>query len=177
PKSWSLLFLRSPLGFHHGEESESGSGDQKTALKSIELGINRLEGDLGHQKAVATGEKETVECGLAFRSIGYKSVVDANQKIVPGLYAAGWLKRGPIGTGDTIVADWTGGQTMLNNNQEAPKDQRSTNPVLDLLHSRGHKTVSYADWKIEQKGFGLGAKVGKPREKFLSVEEMLKVLD
>ncbi|KAG0195686.1 NADPH-adrenodoxin reductase, partial [Mortierella sp. GBA43] len=89
-------------------------------------------------------------------------VVDVNQKIVPGLYAAGWLKRGPIGviattmadayqTGDTIVADWIGGQAMLNNDQEAPKDQRSTNPVLDLLHSRGHKTVSYADWKkIEQ---------------------------
>jgi adrenodoxin-NADP+ reductase len=105
------------------------------------------------------------------------------------LYAAGWLKRGPIGviattmadayqTGDTIVADWTGGQAMLNNDQEAPKDQRSTNPVLDLLHSRGHKTVSYADWKkIEQKEFELGAKVDKPREKFLSVEEMLKVLD
>jgi adrenodoxin-NADP+ reductase len=104
PKSWSLLFLRSPLGFH-GEVSESGSGDKKTVLKSIELGINRLEGDLGHRKAVATGEKETLECGLAFRSIGYKSVgilgvpfderkgivpnldgkvVDANQKIVSG---------------------------------------------------------------------------------------------
>ncbi|KAI8345184.1 hypothetical protein B0O80DRAFT_394795 [Mortierella sp. GBAus27b] len=223
PKSWSLLFLRSPLGFQ-GEESESGSGDQKTALKSIELGINRLEGDLGHRKAVATGEKETLECGLAFRSIGYKSVgilgvpfderkgivpnldgkVSSPQRdpdpsrvpsfeslrpLVPGLYAAGWLKRGPIGviattmadayqTGDTIVADWIGGQAMLNNDQEAPKDQRSTNPVLDLLHSRGHKTVCYADWKkIEQKEFELGAKVGKPREKFLSVEEMLNVLD
>ncbi|KAI8346600.1 hypothetical protein B0O80DRAFT_479242 [Mortierella sp. GBAus27b] len=176
-KSWSLLFLRSPLGFQ-GEESESGSGDQKMALKSIELGINRLERDLGHRKAVATGENETLECGLAFRSIGYKSA--------PGLYAAGWLKCGPIGVIATTMADayripdWRHhrGQTMLNNNQEAPKDQRSTNPVLDLLHSRGNKTVSYADWKkIEQKGFELGAKVGKPREKFLSVEEMLKMLD
>ncbi|KAI8358824.1 hypothetical protein B0O80DRAFT_495482 [Mortierella sp. GBAus27b] len=139
------------------------------------------KGDLGHRKAVATGEMETLECRLAFRSIGYKSVgilgvpFDERKGIVPNMDARLFV---PDQTGDTIVADWTGGQAMLNNDQEVPKDQRSTNPVLDLLHSRGHKTVSYADWKkIEQKEFELGAKVGKPRETFLSVEEMLNVLD
>ncbi|KAF9134474.1 NADPH-adrenodoxin reductase [Mortierella sp. 14UC] len=200
PKSWSLQFLRSPLGF---------TSDDKDQLKAIELGINRLEGGSSNRKAVATGEKEMLECGLAFRSIGYKSVgiqgipfderkgvvpnmdgkvIDAEQNIVPGFYASGWLKRGPIGviattmadayqTADTVIADWTSGQPMLNN--VASSDSSSSkNPVLELLKSKGHKTISYQDWKkIEQKEIELGAKVGKPREKLLTVEEMLKVVD
>ncbi|KAF9437525.1 NADPH-adrenodoxin reductase [Entomortierella beljakovae] len=204
PKSWSLTFLRSPLGF-------MGDGSEPSQLEAIELGINRLEGQDNNRKAVGTGEKEILKCGLAFRSIGYKSVgiqgipfdgrkgivpntdgkvIDADQKFVPGLYASGWLKRGPIGviattmadayqTGDTIISDWTRGEPMLNSNDNSHPDQKQgAKPILDLLHSRGHKTVSYNDWKkIEQKEFELGAKSGKPREKFLSVEEMLKVLD
>ncbi|KAG0370103.1 ferredoxin reductase precursor [Gamsiella multidivaricata] len=200
PKSWSLMFLRSPLGFQ-GDSTH----DQ---LKAIELGINHLEGEDHSRKAVATGQKETLECGLAFRSIGYKSVgiqgipfderrgivpnmdgkvMDADRNMVPGLYAAGWLKRGPIGviastmadayqTGDTIIADWRSGQPMLNSEESASKE--GGEPVLELLRSKGHKTVSYEDWKkIEQKEFELGAKVGKPREKFLTTEEMLKAMD
>ncbi|KAG0081685.1 NADPH-adrenodoxin reductase [Linnemannia elongata] len=198
PKSWSLQFLRSPLGF---------SGDSDNQLKAIELGINRLEGESSNRKAVATGEKETLACDLAFRSIGYKSVgiqgipfderkgvvpnldgkvVDAEQNIVPGFYASGWLKRGPIGviattmadayqTADTMISDFTSGKAMLNNDTSSKEGGK---PLLELLKSKGHKTVSYKDWKkIEQKECELGAKVGKPREKFLTVEEMLKVLD
>ncbi|KAF9284542.1 hypothetical protein BGZ68_004609 [Mortierella alpina] len=201
PKSWSLQFLRSPLGFTGTDES---SGSQ---LKAIELGINRLEGESNNRKAVATGAKESLDCGLAFRSIGYKSVgiqgvpfderkgvvpnmdgkvLDAEQNIVPGLYASGWLKRGPIGviattmadayqTADTIIADWTTGKPMLTADSTPKEGCKS---LLALLHSKGHRTVSYKDWKkIEQKEFELGARVGKPREKFLTVEEMLKVLD
>ncbi|KAG0003303.1 hypothetical protein BGZ65_001838 [Modicella reniformis] len=207
PKSWTLLFLRSPLGFQG--EGEQAAANGKRALISVELGFNRLEGELGHRKAVTTGETETLKCGLAFRSIGYKSVgidgvpfnerkgivpningkvIDADQNIVPGLYASGWLKRGPIGviattmadayqTAETIISDWTSGQPMLNND-ESSIEQGEYKPVMEILRSKGHRIVSYADWKkIEQKEIELGALVGKPREKLLTVEEMLKVLD
>ena len=85
PKSWSLQFLRSPLGFTGTDES---SGSQ---LKAIELGINRLEGENNSRRAVATGAKESLECGLAFRSIGYKSIgiqgvpFDERKGIVPNM--------------------------------------------------------------------------------------------
>ncbi|KAF9998846.1 NADPH-adrenodoxin reductase [Modicella reniformis] len=106
---------------------------------------------------------------------------------VPGLYAAGWLKC-PIEvitstmtdayqTAETIIADWTSGQPMLSND-ESSIEQGNRKPVLELLLSKGHRSVSHANWKkIEQKEFGLGALVGKPREKILTVEEMLKVPD
>ncbi|KAG0034060.1 hypothetical protein BGZ81_006401 [Podila clonocystis] len=196
PKSWSLHFLRSPLGF---------SGDGKVGtLKAIELGINRLEGEDNNRRAAATGAKEELRCGLAFRSIGYKSVgiqgvpfdsrkgivpnmdgkvVDENSKTVPGLYASGWLKRGPIGviastmadayqTADKIISDWNQGEPMLESLSSCGT------PVLDILRNKGHKVVSYQDWKkIEQKEFEMGAKLGKPREKFVTVEEMLKAIN
>lgn len=79
-------------------------------------------------------------------------------------------------TADTIIADWTRGEPMLNNLQETPKT--GSKAVLEMLSARGHRTVSYKDWKkIEQKEFERGLKVGKPREKFLTVAEMLKALD
>lgn len=78
-------------------------------------------------------------------------------------------------TADTMISDWTSGKAMLNNDTS---NKEGGKPVLELLKSKGHKTISYQDWKkIEQKEFELGAKVGKPREKFLTVEEMLKVVD
>ncbi|KAF9896353.1 hypothetical protein BX616_007631, partial [Lobosporangium transversale] len=82
PKSWSLLFLRSPLGFQ---------GDEHGQLTSIELGINRLEGEEHNRKAVPTGETETLKCDLAFRSIGYKSLgiqgvpFDSRKGIIPNV--------------------------------------------------------------------------------------------
>ncbi|KAF9393405.1 hypothetical protein CPC16_002099, partial [Podila verticillata] len=201
PKSWSLQFLRSPLGF-----SGDGNGSSGT-LKAVELGINRLEGEDHNRRAVPTGAKEELKCGLAFRSIGYKSVgiqgvpfngrkgivpnkdgkvVDENSNVVPGLYASGWLKHGPIGviastmadayqTADTIISDWAQGEPMLNESLVEPSGGA---PVLDILRSKGHKTVSYQDWKkIEQREFEMGTKLGKPREKFVTVEDMLKAID
>ncbi|KAF9936214.1 hypothetical protein BGZ65_002655 [Modicella reniformis] len=53
---------------------ERGAVNEKQPLTSIELGINRLEGELGYRKAVATGETETFKYGLAFRTVGDKNV-------------------------------------------------------------------------------------------------------
>src|SRR5438876_9239986 len=68
----------------------------------------------------------TLACGLLFRSIGYKGVaipgvpfdprqgvfpsrdgriVDEAGAVIPGLYAAGWIKRGPTGIIGTNRAD------------------------------------------------------------------------
>lgn len=82
PKSWTLMFLRSPLGF---------KGNDRQELESIQLGINRLEGDGKNRKAVLTEQRESLNCGLAFRSIGYKSIgilgvpFDERKGIVPNM--------------------------------------------------------------------------------------------
>lgn len=78
-------------------------------------------------------------------------------------------------TADTIISDWAQGEPMLNESLVEPNGGA---PVLDILRSKGHKTVSYQDWKkIEQREFEMGTKLGKPREKFVTVEDMLKAID
>ena len=79
---------------------------------------NRLSGPPFEQSARGTGERIELPAGLVFRSIGYKGtampgvpfdprqgvfptraarIVDAPGTVVPGLYACGWIKRGPTG--------------------------------------------------------------------------------
>ena len=60
----ALRFLRSPLQI---------LGDDR--VQGLRVGVNRIEARAdGSLSAVATGEHETLECGLVLRSIGYRGV-------------------------------------------------------------------------------------------------------
>src|SRR5919198_1563290 len=116
-------------------------GDGK--VERIVVGKNELQrDDSGRIRAVDTGERETIECGLVLRSIGYRGIPiegipfdegsglihnaggrihDGSGEQVPGLYAVGWIKRGPSGvigtnkkdaqeTVDQLFADLEGGK-------------------------------------------------------------------
>ena len=111
-----LRFLCSPVEI---------KGDSK--VESIVIGHNRLERDEGGRiRAVDTGEREEIECGLVFRSIGYKGiglegvpfdsdrgtirneggrVLDDDGAQVEGQYVVGWIKRGPSGVIGTNKKD------------------------------------------------------------------------
>ncbi|KAI8067887.1 hypothetical protein BC940DRAFT_300686, partial [Gongronella butleri] len=110
-KSWRLQFLRSPTAI---------LADDENRVKGIRYEINKLEGNIEKQRAVGTGQFEEQACGLVLRSIGYRSlplagvpfdqhrglipniygkIVQASdaKNTLPGMYTAGWLKRGPTG--------------------------------------------------------------------------------
>lgn len=191
-KSWTANFLRSPV--------EVLKKANENRVSGIKYEINRLEGPLDQRKAVGTGEFETQECGVILTSIGYKSlaidgipfdsrkglvpnrygkVLDGEEEL-PGMYTSGWLKRGPTGvivstmadayeTADTIVDDLKNGRDML---------QPSESNLDSLLKEHNIRPVSYSDWKkIEAQEFALGEKLGKPREKFSNIPDMLAVLE
>src|SRR5438876_7903512 len=63
PVTVRLRFLASPVALH-GEEK----------VESVELVRNKLEEQEGRLVAVPTSERETLECGLVFRSVGYRGV-------------------------------------------------------------------------------------------------------
>ncbi|KAI8641360.1 hypothetical protein BD408DRAFT_476331 [Parasitella parasitica] len=194
-KSWTAQFLRSPVEILA----------RNNRIHGIKYEINRLEGPLEKRRAVGTGEFESQECGMVFTSIGYKSVpiegvpFDDRQGRVPnhygkivegdnevaGMYTSGWLKRGPSGvivstmtdayeTADTIVEDLKNGKEMLGNLQ-SPK--LGAEGLERLMKERHIQPVSYDDWKkIEAAEFAMGEKLGKPREKFTNIQDMLTVL-
>ncbi|OJD32251.1 ferredoxin-nadp+ reductase [Diplodia corticola] len=99
-----------------------------------------------------------------------------------GMYVAGWVKRGPTGviastmedafvTADSIVDDWKRGAMFLEG------DARGWE-VLKGEVVAGARPVSWEDWRrIDGVERERGRERGKERVKFVTREDMLRVLD
>ncbi|KAJ2840426.1 NADPH-adrenodoxin reductase [Coemansia sp. 'formosensis'] len=131
-KSFTLSFLKSPVEVL----------PDQAAPQRIRFQINRLEGPVDAARAVGTGEFVDVPCGLILRSIVYASTpldgapfdgcrkiipniagrATDNGELVPRLYAAGWVKCGPVG----VIAT-----TM----QDAYRTADAV--IMDLVHAQG----------------------------------------
>jgi ferredoxin/flavodoxin---NADP+ reductase len=174
-----LRFLASPVAIL-GEERVEG----------IELVRNRLEPDeSGALRAVPTGETETLRCGIVFRSVGYRGVAlpglpfdeargtiaNDRGRVAPGVYAAGWIKRGPSGVIGTNKKDATETvELLLEDLRAAPRKDRSPDEIEQLLLERGVRLVVYAGWaSIDELERTAGEKLGRPRVKLCTWDELL----
>ncbi|XP_058477655.1 NADPH:adrenodoxin oxidoreductase, mitochondrial isoform X1 [Solea solea] len=189
-RTWGFRFFRSPVEVLADTEGGRTAG--------IRLAVNRLEGSGDGARAVLTGEVEDVSCGLVISSIGYKSIpidssvpFDSHKAIVPntmgrvqqttGLYCSGWLKTGPTGViATTMNNSFDTARSLVEDMDSGTLDVSATRPgsqsICALLEERGVKPVTFSDWeKINSVETRRGEAVGKPREKLLSVEEMLQV--
>lgn len=168
----------------------------QSAIESVVLEKNQLSGEAGQQKARGSGEFETLPCGLFFRSVGYRGLpmvgvpFDERKGVFPnekgritgaeGLYVTGWIKRGPSGVIGTNKPDSveTVAQLLADLPQLAPCAQPDSAALQALLQERQVRVVSFDDWqKIDAAEVANGQKVGKPREKFTTVTEMMAVLN
>lgn len=189
PKRIVLRFRTSPTALL-GEERVEG----------IELTANELVPDgRGSVRAVATEARETLSCGSVFRSVGYRGagldgvpfdedtgtlpnlggrVLDAEGRPLPGVYCAGWIKRGPTGvigtnkkdaaeTVEALLEDARAG--LLGAGGEATADD-----VDALLAGRGIEVVSLEGWAaIDAAERALGEPQSRPRVKLTSWEALL----
>ncbi|KAF2004573.1 FAD/NAD(P)-binding domain-containing protein [Amniculicola lignicola CBS 123094] len=105
---------------------------------------------------------------------------------VHGLYCAGWVKRGPTGviastmddaftSADVIIRDWESEVPFLN----SPESDKSTGlgwyGVKDEVIARGVRVLDWGDWlRVDEMERLRGKNVGKEREKFVEVEDMLE---
>ena len=102
------------------------------------------------------------------------------------LYCSGWVKQGPTGviagtmedafvTAEAIVSDWHNYESQK---PELQKFRCGWDVLKASIVEIGVRTVSWEDWeRIDAAEKEMGRKKGKEREKFSSVQEMLKVLD
>lgn len=100
---------------------------------------------------------------------------------VPGFYCSGWVKSGPNGviantmedafaTAEAIVDDWKSKKPFLIGGQ-------GWAALREGVEEKKLRNVSWNDWlKIDAAEKERGERVGKEREKFVSVEQMLQVL-
>ena len=168
-------------------------------VEKIVLTRNRLEGVAFSQVARPTEETEEIDCGIVFRSIGYRGIpipglpFDEDRGVLPnkvgrihegdrpllGLYITGWLKRGPSG----IIGTNRACSTETVENLLADVSSLHTGPkagaegLQPLLAKRGARAVNLSDWlDIDSAEVERGMKQGKPREKFTRVDDMLNLL-
>lgn len=107
---------------------------------------------------------------------------------VPGMYCAGWVKRGPTGviastmddaftSADVIVRDWEKQVPFFNSSNDS-NTGLGWEGMKNEAEKKGLRPVSWEDWKrIDEAEEERGKTMGKEREKFTSVDEMLRVLD
>ena len=158
-------------------------GDGK--VEAIELARNELVGG----RAVQTDDRETIACGVVFRSVGYHgvpvpgvsfdegsgTVPNEGGRVEPGVYAAGWIKRGPSGVIGTNKKDATETVQLLLADAAAGLLTRSDDGSLEqLLEARGVEAVLYAGWEaIDRAERTAGEPHGRPRVKLATWDDLL----
>lgn len=173
-------------------------------VEGVRVEENRLEpGEQGRMRAVGTGETEVVECGLVLRSIGYRGEplpgvpFDERRGVIPNVagrvteapggptrpreYAVGWIKRGPTGIIGTNKKDAV--ETVQSMGEDvatlrAAEIDSDPGRPMRLLRERGVRVVTLEDWsRIDAAEVARGEPEGRPRNKFVRVEEMLRACE
>ncbi|KAG9238868.1 putative NADPH-adrenodoxin reductase Arh1 [Amylocarpus encephaloides] len=215
-KSWSLDFCMSPTSFnpslvsldHIGsvtfEKTSLSPGPFDPAAKAVGTGVSV---DVGASLAFRSiGYKSEAIPGFDKIGVPFDTdkgvipndhlgrVVDDHEnwsdfktaKHLPGIYCAGWVKKGPTGviantmddafsTADSIAMDWAAKSPFLNGSQSTGQ---GWDGIKAEAERRNCRRVSWADWKtIDAVEKEKGREAGKEREKFTIIDEMLAVLD
>ena len=191
PRQLHLRFLVAPV-----EVLDDDSG----RVAGLKLAKNVLvKNESGAISAQSTGETETIECGLVFRSVGYRGValpgvpfqdrwgVISNDhgrvtdpesgETVTGEYVAGWIKRGPSGVIGTNKPDAVESVTAMLQDAEAGLTWTPASPdsesILALLDGKAVGYTTFDDWcAIDEAEQAEGQRCGRPRVKFNTPEEM-----
>jgi ferredoxin--NADP+ reductase len=179
PRRIELRFLTSPVAI-------IGNG----CVAAVEVVRNRLEqDDRGRIVAVPTEERQTIPCGVVFRSVGYRGVAlsglpfdertgtipNEHGRVEPGLYVAGWIKRGPSGVIGTNKKDAAETAARLLEDARAGLLSHEAGEALEeVLARRGVEFVEYPGWEaIDGAERSAGGPLGRPRVKLASWEELL----
>jgi ferredoxin--NADP+ reductase len=195
PRTIVLRFLVSPVALR---------GSAEGGVVAMELVRNELVATpAGTLQARATGHVEELPVGLVFRSVGYRGlplpgvpfhdawgvILNERGRVLdpdtreprPGEYCAGWIKRGPTGVIGTNKPDAAETVAAMIEDLEAGRVLTPAEPepeaVEALVRQRQPHWFSYADWRrLDALEVARGRPLGRPRVKFIRVEEMLAAL-
>lgn len=215
PKSWSLDFCLSPHSFDESSKSPGQIGSvsfEKTKLdlgpfardtkaigtgKIVDVPAQLAFRSIGYKSEGLPGFRELKipfdnKLGIIPNDGEGRVVYDTGGMFVsqlPGLYCAGWVKRGPTGviastmtdafaTADAIAKDWhLTDWPFLGDLPEGNVSGLGWDGLEAAALDHGCRRVSWKDWKqIDSVERARGRANGKIREKFTSIKDMLAVL-
>ncbi len=137
-----------------------------------------------------TGETFEHEVQAVYRAVGYFGsalpeipfdekfgvITNRGGRVVDGVYATGWIKRGPVGLIGHTKSDAT--ETIENLVADIPNLKHPIAPgkILQTLNQRG---VEYTDWKgwlkLDAHEQSLGQKENRERIKVVARDEQVKI--
>ncbi|KAL8825880.1 MAG: hypothetical protein Q9170_007620 [Blastenia crenularia] len=210
-KSWALNFLLSPVEFMSSSSVNPSHLDAVNFQTMKLIGADQLDPAAkvdwtDERQSIPTslafrsiGYQSEPLPGMAEIGVGFdkrrgiinndyygRLISPTNERnpanLIPGMYCAGWVKRGPTGviantmedsfaTAEAIIADWANKTPFLlgGDGWESLKEE---------VAAKGARTVSWEDWlKIDAAERSRGKLLGKEREKFTSSQDMLACLD
>lgn len=163
-------------------------------ITSVTVERTRLD---EHGAAHGTGQTFDLPADTVVRSVGYRGEgleavpfdsrrhvipsragrVTAEDGVVPGLYVAGWIKRGPTGIIGTNKKDATETVTsLLEDAASLPSAQARDVDLLEVLRERGVQVVTFTGWlKLDEAEIELGAQRGRARTTIHERGRMLEI--
>ena len=160
--------------------------------------IERTELD-GRGGVTSTGEFREIPVQAVYRAVGYFGseldqipydakygvipndggrVLDADGKQIDGVYATGWIKRGPVGLIGHTKSDAleTIGHVIGDRAKWWSPENADESAVDALLNSRGVEFVGWPQWLlIDAREKALGEAEGRERIKLVEREDFLRV--
>ncbi|MCU1403492.1 MAG: pyridine nucleotide-disulfide oxidoreductase [Microbacteriaceae bacterium] len=146
-----------------------------------------------------TGEIREIPVQAVYRAVGYfgsalpgvpfdehrgvipnreGQVLDDDDQQVPGVYATGWIKRGPVGLIGHTKSDAMETIKHVINDQANWWTPKHPEPgaVLELLDDRGVEYTNLDGWHaLDQHELALGDAVGRTRIKVVPRDEMVRI--
>jgi len=190
PRRIELRFLRSPVGIRGAGRVEAVDVRRNEIVRTAD-GSLRARGLDDHV--------QTIECGLVLRSVGYRAVplpdvpfderhfvlpnergrvLAADGEPLPGVYAVGWIKRGPTGILGTNKRDAE--ETVnclvddLGSGALKPPPKPGRGQIDALLAERAPDLVTVEGWRaIDGYELERGRGEERPRVKLTSRDELL----
>jgi len=166
----------------------------RTHIESITVERTNLD-DEG--RLSGRGEFERLDVDLVVRSVGYRGeampgvpfdptsnvvpnvdgrVTDSGGDAVPGLYVAGWIKRGPTGIIGTNKKCAVGTVASLLEDLPSLPVPAGASDVGQLLNDRGVEVVTIEGWRaIDARERDRGQERGRPRQTIASRDELMEI--
>jgi len=190
------------LHLHFLQTPDEILGDEDGKVRAIRMERTRLNGDAS---VTGTGEYTEYPVQAVYHAIGYLGsplpelpfdpergvilneegrVVEADGTPVPGVYATGWIKRGPVGLIGATKSDALETVTHLVEDRASLADPDRPEPqaVVELLEDKGVQYTTWDGWlALDEYEQSLGQSShdaeGNPRERVKVVErdEMISV--
>lgn len=176
PVTIEFDMFASPVAFH-------GDG----VVQEIEVEETRVEAG----RAIGTGRTYRIRADLVVSCIGYRTspipdvpfderagrFANDDGRILNGLYAVGWARRGPSGTIGTNRPDGFSVVEKIAEDIDSGalgKGGKQGRKAFDeFAAAKGLDVVTFRDWKKIEEAEEAAAREGAPREKFVDIASMI----